>query len=248
MERLIHQDQTYCVPDRSIFDNVYLIRDILDVSRLLGLKTGLIFLDQEKRVLTGLSMNICGRAREGQTEQVEAAGPEDVLQGGERWLSTTSPRRPPWHKLACVGAFSTCRKRKEGRGWASYLAEPQPSDSSSSRDSSLDPRGPIHWLLEEPLVYGGRLDISGVTVPRTVQNTRLLGHCDAPGARERRGVRLVKRGEDLAARMGLRSRRVVNQLLHRWRSALTSEERFSADGLSTYRDWSCRGRETFPPG
>ncbi|KAK3529415.1 hypothetical protein QTP70_031134, partial [Hemibagrus guttatus] len=48
MERLIHQDQTYCVPDRSIFDNVYLICDILDVSRLLGLKTGLIFLDQEK--------------------------------------------------------------------------------------------------------------------------------------------------------------------------------------------------------
>ncbi|KAK3575617.1 hypothetical protein QTP86_031502 [Hemibagrus guttatus] len=48
MEQLIHQDQTYCVPDRSIFDNVYLIRDILDVSRLLGLKTGLIFLDQEK--------------------------------------------------------------------------------------------------------------------------------------------------------------------------------------------------------
>ncbi|KAK3562687.1 hypothetical protein QTP86_005311 [Hemibagrus guttatus] len=48
MDRLIHQDQTYCVPDRSIFDNVYLVRDILDVSRLLGLKTGLIFLDQEK--------------------------------------------------------------------------------------------------------------------------------------------------------------------------------------------------------
>ncbi|KAK3511548.1 hypothetical protein QTP70_009337 [Hemibagrus guttatus] len=48
MERLIHQDQTYCVPDRSIFDNAYLVCDILDVSRLLGLKTGLIFLDQEK--------------------------------------------------------------------------------------------------------------------------------------------------------------------------------------------------------
>ncbi|KAK3508573.1 hypothetical protein QTP70_032908, partial [Hemibagrus guttatus] len=48
MERLIHQDQTYCVPDRSIFDNVYLIHGISDVSRLLGLKTGLIFLDQEK--------------------------------------------------------------------------------------------------------------------------------------------------------------------------------------------------------
>ncbi|KAK3552293.1 hypothetical protein QTP86_009435 [Hemibagrus guttatus] len=35
----------------------------------------------------------------------------------------------------------------------------------------------------------------------------------------------LSRAEDLAAHMGLRSRRVVNQLLHRWRSALTSEER-----------------------
>ncbi|KAK3567956.1 hypothetical protein QTP86_027412 [Hemibagrus guttatus] len=48
MEWLIHQDHTYCVPDRSIFDNMYLNHDILDVSRLWGLKTGLIFLDQEK--------------------------------------------------------------------------------------------------------------------------------------------------------------------------------------------------------
>ncbi|KAK3513057.1 hypothetical protein QTP70_000946 [Hemibagrus guttatus] len=48
MEQTTHQDQSYCVPDRSIFDNIYLIRDILDVSRLLGLQTGLIFLDQEK--------------------------------------------------------------------------------------------------------------------------------------------------------------------------------------------------------
>ncbi|KAK3527725.1 hypothetical protein QTP86_001577, partial [Hemibagrus guttatus] len=35
----------------------------------------------------------------------------------------------------------------------------------------------------------------------------------------------LSRAEDLAARMGLRSLRVVNQLLHRWRSTLTSEER-----------------------
>ncbi|KAK3524682.1 hypothetical protein QTP86_000650 [Hemibagrus guttatus] len=48
MEQITHQDQSYYVPDRSIFDNIYLIRDILDVTRLLGLKTGLIFLDQEK--------------------------------------------------------------------------------------------------------------------------------------------------------------------------------------------------------
>ncbi|KAK3509384.1 hypothetical protein QTP70_032402, partial [Hemibagrus guttatus] len=48
MEQITHQDQSYCVPDGSIFNNIYLIRDILDVSRLLGLQTGLIFLDQEK--------------------------------------------------------------------------------------------------------------------------------------------------------------------------------------------------------
>lgn len=29
--QVIHHDQTYCVPNRSIFDNIYLIQDILDV-------------------------------------------------------------------------------------------------------------------------------------------------------------------------------------------------------------------------
>ncbi len=45
---VIHVDQTYCVPNRSIFDNIYFIRDILDISRSLGLNVGLISLDQEK--------------------------------------------------------------------------------------------------------------------------------------------------------------------------------------------------------
>ena len=41
MDHVVHQDQTYCVPGRSILDNVSLIRDILDI------ETGLISLDQE---------------------------------------------------------------------------------------------------------------------------------------------------------------------------------------------------------
>lgn len=45
---VIHSDQTYCVPGRSIFDNIFLIRDILEVSKIFGLNTGLISLDQEK--------------------------------------------------------------------------------------------------------------------------------------------------------------------------------------------------------
>ncbi|KAI3354576.1 hypothetical protein L3Q82_019081 [Scortum barcoo] len=46
--KVIHQDQTYCVPGRSMVDNVYLIRDVLEVSSSLGIDTGLISLDQEK--------------------------------------------------------------------------------------------------------------------------------------------------------------------------------------------------------
>ena len=48
MDQLIHQSQTYCVPGRSIVDNVSLIRDILEVSCSLGLDTSLVSLDQEK--------------------------------------------------------------------------------------------------------------------------------------------------------------------------------------------------------
>ncbi|TWW59301.1 Transposon TX1 uncharacterized 149 kDa protein ORF 2 [Takifugu flavidus] len=50
MEQVIHRDQTYCVPSRSIVDNVHLIRDILEVFRSLDIDNGLILLDQEKAV------------------------------------------------------------------------------------------------------------------------------------------------------------------------------------------------------
>ena len=48
MEHLVHRDQTYCVPGRSMVDNVHLIRVVLDISNSLGYSTGLISLDQEK--------------------------------------------------------------------------------------------------------------------------------------------------------------------------------------------------------
>ncbi|KAK3510691.1 hypothetical protein QTP70_013634 [Hemibagrus guttatus] len=82
----------------------------------------------------------------------------------------------------------------------------------------------IHWLLEEPLVYGGRLDISSVTVPALSRTLVSSGIVTLQELVNVAGSDL-SRAEDLAACMGLRSQRVVNQLLHRWRSALTSEER-----------------------
>lgn len=48
MDGVIHPDQTYCVPSRSIFDNISLVRDVLEVSKMLDLDCGLISLDQEK--------------------------------------------------------------------------------------------------------------------------------------------------------------------------------------------------------
>lgn len=48
MDQVIHPDQSYCVPGRSIFDNVSLIRDMIHVSKHLGIDLGLVSLDQTK--------------------------------------------------------------------------------------------------------------------------------------------------------------------------------------------------------
>ena len=48
MDKVIHRTQTYCMPGRSIVDNMSLIQDILEVSGSLGCDVGLISLDQEK--------------------------------------------------------------------------------------------------------------------------------------------------------------------------------------------------------
>ncbi|CAM2105798.1 unnamed protein product [Caretta caretta] len=48
LANVIHPDQTYSVPDRSIFDNLFLVRDLLDLGRRDGLSFTLLSLDQEK--------------------------------------------------------------------------------------------------------------------------------------------------------------------------------------------------------
>ncbi|KAK3514686.1 hypothetical protein QTP70_027776 [Hemibagrus guttatus] len=110
MEQLIHQDQTYCVPDRSIFNNVYLIRDILDVSKLLGLKTGLIFLDQEKafdrveheylwKVLEAFGFN--PEHAKGRLSRWKRLVPKMSYRGRTLVINNLTASSL-WHKLACV--------------------------------------------------------------------------------------------------------------------------------------------------
>ncbi|CAM2098199.1 unnamed protein product [Caretta caretta] len=45
---VIHPDQTYTVPDRSIFDNLFMVWDLLELGRRDGLSFALLSLDQEK--------------------------------------------------------------------------------------------------------------------------------------------------------------------------------------------------------
>ncbi|CAM2119976.1 unnamed protein product [Caretta caretta] len=45
---VIHPDQSYTVPDRSIFDKLFLVRDLLELGRREGLSFALLSLDQEK--------------------------------------------------------------------------------------------------------------------------------------------------------------------------------------------------------
>ncbi|KAK3516971.1 hypothetical protein QTP70_029109 [Hemibagrus guttatus] len=87
----------------------------------------------------------------------------------------------------------------------------------------------VHWLLEEPLVDSRRLDISGVTIPALSRTFISSGIVTLRELVNIAGSDL-SRAEDLAACMGLRSWRVVNQLLHRWRSALTVRDPESFPG------------------
>ena len=45
---VVHMDQTYCVPGRTIMDNIFLIRDVLNVCNDYDLDLGVVSLDQQK--------------------------------------------------------------------------------------------------------------------------------------------------------------------------------------------------------
>lgn len=48
MGLLLHMDQTYCIQDRTIMDNLFLMRDVMDVCNVYNKSVGILSLDQEK--------------------------------------------------------------------------------------------------------------------------------------------------------------------------------------------------------
>jgi len=45
---IIHKDQSYCIKDRSIVDNLHLVRDVYDYAFVDKTEVGFVPLDQEK--------------------------------------------------------------------------------------------------------------------------------------------------------------------------------------------------------
>ncbi|KAK3514786.1 hypothetical protein QTP70_031014, partial [Hemibagrus guttatus] len=141
MDFVIQTDQTYCVPNRSIIDNVSLIRDILDVSRSLVVDLGLISLDQEKAF-----------------DRVEHQYLWKTLEAFGLSPSLIAMIKVLYQDVESVlkinGGLSAPFKVQRGIRQGCSL-----SAWTLFKRGSQGPAVSLYWLLEEPLVGGGRMDI-----------------------------------------------------------------------------------------
>lgn len=48
MHTIVHRNQSYCIPARTIMDNIFVVRDVIELSKLNSCDLGLLSLDQEK--------------------------------------------------------------------------------------------------------------------------------------------------------------------------------------------------------
>ncbi|KAK3520731.1 hypothetical protein QTP70_031448, partial [Hemibagrus guttatus] len=208
MDSVIQTDQTYCVPNRSIIDNVSLIRDILDVSRSLAVDLGLISLDQEKafdRVehqylwktleAFGLSPSLIAMMK------VLYQDVERVLKinGGCNWKKSDAIALGNWsHGLPQLPAWTLFKRGSQGLAISLY------------------------WLLEEPLVRGERMDIKDNSpglahITQSEKFTTLKRLVDTAGP-EFKDTRAV------AEELSLRSLRYTEDIIQRWTNKLSEDE------------------------
>ena len=48
LEIIVHPDQTYCIPNSTITDNIFLMHDVIDGCKGDNVRVGIVSLDQEK--------------------------------------------------------------------------------------------------------------------------------------------------------------------------------------------------------
>ncbi|KAJ4939822.1 hypothetical protein JOQ06_029258, partial [Pogonophryne albipinna] len=201
MDQVVDRTQTYCVPGRSIVDNVSLIRDILEVSGSLGFDTGLVSLDQEKafdrveycylwKVLErfGLSPGFIVKIKIS-SAKVNWAKSEALAVG--EWAPSAPRGRvlvinnlmasSIWHKLKCV-----------------------------------DPPA-------EPLVWGARLDVQDGSRPALTERLQSVGVVKLRNIVDAAGPGLHNT-EAVASLLGLKSARHTRTILNEWIQRLSDDE------------------------
>ncbi|KAK3562046.1 hypothetical protein QTP86_025228, partial [Hemibagrus guttatus] len=204
MDSVIQTDQTYCVPSRSIIDNVSLIRDILDVSRSLAVDLGLISLDQETAF-----------------DRVEHQYLWKTLEAFGLSPSLIAMMKVMYQDVESVlkinGGLSAPFKVQRGIRQGCSLSAWTPF-----KHGSHGPAVSLYWLLEEPLVGGGRMDIKdsspGLThITQSKKFTTLKRLVDMAGP-EFKDTRAV------AEELSLRSLRYTEDIIQRWTNKRSEDE------------------------
>lgn len=86
-----------------------------------------------------------------------------------------------------------------------------------------DPTLSLHWLLEEPLIFGARLDLQDEALPGLTHKLTSAGITTLRKIVEAAGPGM-ENAAVAASTLGVRSVRVVERILELWRLRLTEEE------------------------
>ncbi|KAI4887394.1 hypothetical protein NFI96_008656 [Prochilodus magdalenae] len=243
MGHVIHLDQTYCVPGRSITDNISLVKDVLEVS---SIDSGLISLDQEKAFDRVEHQYLW--------DTLEAFGFSPSFSAMFIIKFLTGPVDLVWRKVASV-----ILRKADGLGLdtALFLMDCKQLRLSGLplfyrglfkcwalfKTNRLRPSTSLFWLLEEPLLKGSRLDVvsgvSGLTQSLCTANMVKLQHLvDTAGLG-------LGDAQIVASVLGQRSVRQIRTVLDLWVKRLDPEDWSLLQGY-----WSgsavSNGRDPFP--
>nr|BAC82609.1 pol-like protein [Danio rerio] len=134
--------------------------------------------------------------------------------GLEKSLFWTDPQKMDWSKLPIF-------YRNMFKVWSLFKVQRHGNASS------------LFWLLQEPLIFGSRMDLSNQGILPSVNEILLNAGVVTVGHLFKLAGPAFRNVEPVANRLGLRSKRIVAKLLEKWKSFFTPEE---ANMLENYAD------------